>query len=231
MESVSGAKSKWMNGDYNSSCIWTYQRMYAHTHTHALRIRTQTHTNIYTHTQPDKHICTPQNFKRGHVVGIEFASVVMAAFLTSSFHFSCLGGFMWALMCFVRWSLRMNRWPQPGQTNFFSPVCQRRCRERSSERANCRLHPSILQWNGFSPEKRTNQSAIATSDKWNSSFLNSNSDATLSKLFLFLNIHLWNSFNAKGAKISKGLTALKFQAQSWKNIVAGVLRLCRQIKV
>lgn len=58
---------------------------------------------------------------------------------------------MWRRACLVRWSLRMNRRSHTGQTNFFSPVCVRRCRDSSSERANLLSQPSQLQLNGFSP--------------------------------------------------------------------------------
>lgn len=53
--------------------------------------------------------------------------------------------------CLVRWSLRMKRRSHRGQANFFSPVCVRRCRDSSSERANLRSQPCQLQLNGFSP--------------------------------------------------------------------------------
>lgn len=59
---------------------------------------------------------------------------------------------MWRRACLVRWSLRMNRRSQTGQTNFFSPVCVRRCLDSSSERANFLSHPSQWQLKGFSPE-------------------------------------------------------------------------------
>lgn len=59
---------------------------------------------------------------------------------------------MWRRACLVRWSLRMNRRSHTGQTNFFSPVCVRRWRESSSERANLLSQPSQLQLKGFSPK-------------------------------------------------------------------------------
>jgi len=37
---------------------------------------------------------------------------------------------------------------------FFSPVCVRLWRDNSSEREKRRSHPSQLQANGFSPEKK-----------------------------------------------------------------------------
>ena len=46
----------------------------------------------------------------------------------------------------------MKRRSQTGHTNFFSPVCVRRCRDSSSERANCLSQLSQLQLKGFSPE-------------------------------------------------------------------------------
>lgn len=58
---------------------------------------------------------------------------------------------MWRRACLVRWSLRMNRRSHTGHTNFFSPVCVRRWRESSSDRANLLSQPSQLQLNGFSP--------------------------------------------------------------------------------
>lgn len=61
---------------------------------------------------------------------------------------------MWRRACLVRWSLRMNRRSHTGQTNFFSPVCVRRWRESSSERANLLSQPSQLQLKGFSPKRR-----------------------------------------------------------------------------
>lgn len=59
---------------------------------------------------------------------------------------------MWRRACLVRWSLRMNRRSHTGHTNFFSPVCVRRWRESSSERANLLSQPSQLQLKGFSPK-------------------------------------------------------------------------------
>lgn len=44
--------------------------------------------------------------------------------------------------CLVKWSLRMKRRSHTLQTNFFSPVCVRRWRESSSERANFLSQPS-----------------------------------------------------------------------------------------
>lgn len=60
---------------------------------------------------------------------------------------------MWRRACLVRWSLRMNRRSHTGHTNFFSPVCVRRWRESSSDRANLLSQPSQLQLKGFSPKK------------------------------------------------------------------------------
>lgn len=58
--------------------------------------------------------------------------------------------------CLVRWSLRMKRRSHTVHTNFFSPVCVRRWRESSSERANFLSQPSQWQLNGFSPAERNN---------------------------------------------------------------------------
>ena len=55
--------------------------------------------------------------------------------------------------CFERWSLRMKRRSHTGHTNFFSPVCVRRWRDNSSERANFFSHPSQVHVNGFSPAR------------------------------------------------------------------------------
>lgn len=60
---------------------------------------------------------------------------------------------MWRRACLVRWSLRMKRRSHTGHTNFFSPVCVRRWRESSSERANLLSQPSQLQLKGFSPKE------------------------------------------------------------------------------
>lgn len=57
-------------------------------------------------------------------------------------------------VCFARWSLRMKRLWQTGQTNFFSPVWVRRWRDNSSERANFLSQPSHLHLKGFSPAKK-----------------------------------------------------------------------------
>lgn len=53
--------------------------------------------------------------------------------------------------CLARWSLLMNFLSQFEQVNFFSPVCVRRWRERSSDLANRLLQDSQSQTNGFSP--------------------------------------------------------------------------------
>lgn len=65
---------------------------------------------------------------------------------------------MWRRACLVRWSLRMNLLSHTGHTNFFSPVCVRRWRESSSDRANLLSQPSQLQLKGFSPKRRKQES-------------------------------------------------------------------------
>lgn len=56
--------------------------------------------------------------------------------------------------CFARWSLRMKRLRHTVQANLFSPVCVRRWRDSSSERANRLSQPSHLHLKGFSPMRR-----------------------------------------------------------------------------
>lgn len=68
-------------------------------------------------------------------------------------HDAALLVFMWRRVCLVRWSLRMKRRSHTLHTNFFSPVCVRRWRESSSERANFLSQPSQWQLNGFSPKR------------------------------------------------------------------------------
>lgn len=72
---------------------------------------------------------------------------------TSACHEGIFFVVMWRRACLVRWSLRMNRRSHTGHTNFFSPVCVRRWRESSSDRANLLSHPSQLQLKGFSPKR------------------------------------------------------------------------------
>ena len=51
----------------------------------------------------------------------------------------------WRFTCLLRWSLRMKRLSHTGQANLFSPVCVRKWRANSSERANLLPQPSQLQ--------------------------------------------------------------------------------------
>lgn len=62
--------------------------------------------------------------------------------LDSAGHEDALLVVMCRRACFVRWSLRMKRRSHMLQANFFSPVCVRRWRESSSERANFLSQPS-----------------------------------------------------------------------------------------
>ena len=55
--------------------------------------------------------------------------------------------------CLTKWSDLTNRLAQMEQANFFSPVCIRRWRESSSERANFLSQPSNGHEYGRSPEK------------------------------------------------------------------------------
>lgn len=71
--------------------------------------------------------------------------------LVSGGHDDALLVVMCRRACLVKWSLRMKRRSHTVQTNFFSPVCVRRWRESSSERANRLSQPSQWQLNGFSP--------------------------------------------------------------------------------
>lgn len=73
---------------------------------------------------------------------------------------------MWRRACLVRWSLRMNRRSHTGQTNFFSPVCVRRCLDSSSERANLLSQPSQLQLKGFSPMLGRQTGRVCWVSKW-----------------------------------------------------------------
>lgn len=54
--------------------------------------------------------------------------------------------------CRARWSEREKLRSQSEQRNGLIPVCLRKCRVSSSERANFHVHPSHVQWYGFSPE-------------------------------------------------------------------------------
>lgn len=58
--------------------------------------------------------------------------------------------------CLDRWSLRMKLLWHKWQINFFSPVCVRRWRDSSSERANRLSQPSHLHLKGFSPDIKKN---------------------------------------------------------------------------
>lgn len=98
--------------------------------------------------------CSNQiQFEAGNsmLIGRALAVVILLRFRTSVCQEGIFLVDIWRRACLVRWSLRMKRLSQTGQTNFFSPVCVRRWRESSSERANFLSQPSQLQLNGFSP--------------------------------------------------------------------------------
>lgn len=72
---------------------------------------------------------------------------------------------LWRRRCLARWSLRIKRRWQTLQTNFLSPVCVRRWRERSSDLAKLLIHPCHPQTNGFSPAKDKRMSEIDKNPK------------------------------------------------------------------
>ena len=91
---------------------------------------------------------------------------VPAGFNWNSRPFRLVSAAQCLLTCFVKWSLLMNLRSQIEQTNFFSPVCVRLCRDNSSERENCLAHPSQVQTKGFSPEKRKSKFYLAFQLNW-----------------------------------------------------------------
>lgn len=57
----------------------------------------------------------------------------------------------WRRRCRDRWSDREKERSHSVQRNGLIPVCLRKCRVSSSERAKRQVQPSQVQWYGFSP--------------------------------------------------------------------------------
>jgi hypothetical protein len=70
------------------------------------------------------------------------------------FHQDFVLFFVWRFWCFDKWSLRMKAFLHTEQTCFFSPVCVRRWRLNSSDRANVLSHLGHEHENGLSPTKK-----------------------------------------------------------------------------
>lgn len=89
----------------------------------------------------------------GRIFGVDFVVVILdgVSLLASTCHVKDFLLLLCLLMCFVRWSLLMKRWPHVGHTNFFSPVWVLLCRDSSSDREKRLLQFSHVQTKGFSP--------------------------------------------------------------------------------
>ncbi len=73
--------------------------------------------------------------------------------------------FWWRFWCLAKWSLLINAFWHTEQTCFFSPVCVRRCRLNSSDRANVLLQSAQEHENGFSPKQNKKKDIIIKSTK------------------------------------------------------------------